>query len=215
MTTKIDRTIFKGSKDASRLLGIHPRTLYIWESKGIIETIRSGPRGKRFYNVDKYFADKGIKCNLDNKIITCSSLEEIKNKQKIKICYARVSSTGQRDDLERQKTLLKNKYPNYDLIEDIGSGINLKKKGLLEIINLAIEGKIEELVIVHKDRLARFGYELIEYLINKYSKGKITIIEKNGNIEPEEELVKDVIQIMNVFVAKINGRRKYTKKQGK
>jgi len=81
----------------------------------------------------------------------------------------------------------------------------------LEIINLAIEGKIEELVIVHKDRLARFGYELIEYLINKYSKGKITIIEKNGNIEPEEELVKDVIQIMNVFVAKINGRRKYTK----
>ena len=60
MTTKIDRTIFKGSKDASRLLGIHPRTLYIWESKGIIETIRSGPRGKRSDNVDKYFADKGI-----------------------------------------------------------------------------------------------------------------------------------------------------------
>ena len=75
----------------------------------------------------------------------------------------------------------------------------------MEIINLAIEGKIEELVIVHKDRLARFRYELIEYLINKYSKGKITIIEKNGNIELEEELVKDVIQIMNVFVAKING----------
>jgi len=65
----------------------------------------------------------------------------------------------------------------------------------LEIINLAIEGKIEELVIVHKDGLARFRYELIEYLINKYSKGKITIIEKNGNIELEEELVKDVIQI--------------------
>lgn len=76
---------------------------------------------------------------------------------------------------------------------------------------MAIEGQIEELVIVHKDRLTRFGYELIEYLIDKYSKGKITIIEKNGNIEPEEELVKDVIQIMNVFVAKINGRRKYTK----
>ena len=90
-----------------------------------------------------------------------------------------------------------------------------KKKGLLEIINLAIEGKIEEFVIVHKDRLAWFGYELIKYIIDKYSKGKITIIEKNGNIEPEEELVKDVIQIMNVFVAKINGRRKYTKKQGK
>ena len=89
--------------------------------------------------------------------------------------------------MERQKTLLKNKYPNYDLIEDIGSEINLTKKRLLEIINLAIEGQIEELVIVHKDILARFGYELIEYLIDKYSKGKITIIEKNDNIQPEEE----------------------------
>ena len=193
MTTKIDRNIFKGSKDASRLLGIHPRTLYIWESKGIIETIRSGPGGKRFYNVDKYFTDKEIKCNLDNKMITCLSLEEIKQEQKRNICYVRISSTGQQDDLEMQKELLKNKYPNYDLIEDIGSRTDLTKKGILEIINSAIEGRIEELVIVHKYILTRYGYELIEYLIDKYSKGKITIVEKNGNIEPKEELVKDVI----------------------
>jgi predicted site-specific integrase-resolvase len=62
------------------------------------------------------------------------------------------------------------------MIEDIGSGINLNKRELRKIINLAIEGRIEELVIAYKDRLARFGYELIEDLITTYSKGKIIII---------------------------------------
>jgi predicted site-specific integrase-resolvase len=74
---------------------------------------------------------------------------------------------------------------------------------------MGIDGKIEELVIAHKDRLARFGYELIEHIIKKYSNGKITIINQKEEIEPEEEMVKDVLQIMNVFVAKMNGRRKY------
>ena len=72
-----------------------------------------------------------------------------------------------------------------------------------------INGKIEELVIVHKDRLAIFGYDLIEFLIKKYSNGKITIINKEEEIEQEEEMVKDVLQIINVFIAKMNGRRKY------
>ncbi len=193
------------------MLGIHPRTLYLWEKRGIIETIRSSPKGKRFYNVGKYFLEKGIKCEKIKKTIKCSSIEDIKKQNKIKICYARVSSIGQKGDLERQKGVLKEKYPDHHMVEDIGSGINLTKKGLKMIIDLAIEGKIEELVVVHKDRLARFGYDLIEYLITKYSNGKIIIMEGEKHIEPEEEMVKDVLQIMNVFVAKINGRRKYKK----
>jgi predicted site-specific integrase-resolvase len=135
--------------------------------------------------------------------------------KKVKVCYARVSSVGQKDDLVRQKEVLTKTYPDYNLIEDIGSGINLTKRGLLKIIELAIDGKLEELVIVHKDRLARFGYELIEFLIKKYSNGKITIINKKEEVEPEEEMVKDVLQIMNVFVAKMNGRRKYNIKNNK
>ena len=214
MTTKgIDKTKYLGSKEACELLGVHPRTLYLWEKKGLIETIRSSEKGKRFYNVDKYFLEKGIKCEKIDKIIKCSTLEEIKKQDKVKICYARVSSIGQKGDLERQKKVLKEKYPTYLLIEDIGSGINLTKKGLKIIIDLAIEGKLEELVIVYKDRLARFGYDLIEHLITKYSKGKIIIIEGKKDIEPEEEMVNDVLQIMNVFVAKINGKRKYNKKE--
>ena len=74
---------------------------------------------------------------------------------------------------------------------------------------MAIIGKINEVVIVHRDRLCRFGYELIEDIVKKYSNGKITIINESKNKEPKEELVEDVLQIMNIFVAKINGLRKY------
>jgi len=70
---------------------------------------------------------------------------------------------------------------------------------------------VEEVVIVYKDRLCRFGYELIEDIITKYSKGKITILSEDEKKEPKEELVEDVLQIMNIFVAKINGMRKYEK----
>ena len=204
---------FVGGKKASVILGVHQRTLYNWEREGKIETIRS-KGGKRFYNVKKYFDEHGIKYNAYNKNeIKCAKLEDLNNvNTKIKINYARVSSVGQKNDLERQKELLKDKYPTNILIEDIGSGMNLTKRGILKIIDLGIKGKIEEVVVVHKDRLARFGFDVIEYIIKTYSNGKITIINKKEEIEPEEELLKDVLQVMNVFVAKMNGRRKYKKK---
>ena len=84
-------------------------------------------------------------------------ITKIKTKQKI--IYARVSSQGQKDDLERQKKLLQYKYPKYMLIEDIGMRLNLNKRGIRKIIDLAINVKIEEVVVVHKDRLARFGFD--------------------------------------------------------
>jgi predicted site-specific integrase-resolvase len=89
-----------------------------------------------------------------------------------------VFSVGQKDDLERQVELLKSKYPDYNIITDIGSGINLNRRGLLKLINLSIEGKINKIVVVHKDRLCRFSYELIEFIVNKYSNGKIIIKKK-------------------------------------
>jgi predicted site-specific integrase-resolvase len=130
---------------------------------------------------------------------------------KQKIIYARVSSIQQKNDLERQIKVLKTKYPTYELITDIGSGINMKRRGLLKIINNSIKGRVEEIVIVHRDRLCRFGYELIKYLVKEYSNGKITVLAEENKKEPKEELVDDILQIMNIFVAKINGMRKYKK----
>ena len=134
---------------------------------------------------------------------------------KINYIYARVSSLGQKDDLERQKALLQKEYPDYTLIADIGSGMNLNRSGLRKIIDKSIEGKVNEVVIVHKDRLCRFGYDLIEDIIQKYSNGKIVVIGTTKEKEPKEELVDDVLQIMNIFVAKINGMRKYEKNNKK
>lgn len=124
-----------------------------------------------------------------------------------------MSSLGQKNDLERQKRIVKKEYPNHIMIEDIGSGMNLNKRGIRKIIKLAIEGRINELVVAYKDRLTRIGFELIEDLIKEYSNGKIIIINKNDNLEPEEELAFDVLQIMNIFVAKMNGLRKYKNKE--
>ena len=97
------------------------------------------------------------------------------------------------------------KYPDYELIKDIGSGLNMNREGLNKIIDYAIKGEIEILVIAYKDRLVRFGYEMIERLIKEYSDGIIKI--ENAKIE----LSKDIVSIMNVYVAKMNGLRKYKK----
>jgi len=104
-------------------------------------------------------------------------------------------------------------YPKHYLIEDIGSGINFKRRGLRKIIKLAIGGKIEEVVIAYKDRLTRFGFELIEDLIKEYSNGEVIIEKEQEEKEPEVELVDDVLQILNVYTAKMNGLRKYKNKK--
>jgi len=147
------------------------------------------------YNVNKYLREKNI----------------IINNRK-KICYCRVSSAKQKSDLERQIKFMKERYPSHEIIKDIGSGINYERKGLKDIIEKAINGEIEELVIAYKDRLTRFGYEMIEWLIEKYSQGKIIIINKDEEETPTEELTKDIVAIMNVYVAKVNGLRKYNAK---
>lgn len=200
---------FVSGKKTTELLGVHQQTLYQWEDKGWISATRT-PGGKRMYNVREYLERKGLRYNQETKKIEPLEMKEIRKK----ICYCRVSSHGQKDDLERQVEYMKDIYPDYDLIKDVGSGLNFKRKGLLRIMDMAIRGEIEELVIAYKDRLARFGYDFLEYQIKKYSQGKITVIN-DENETVEEELTKDLLQIMNVFVAKMNGMRKYSKNKGK
>ena len=197
---------FVGGKEASKILGIHQRTLYQWDAKGEIETIRTNGN-KRLYNVKKYLATKIKTENI------CDNLDDLDNNEKLNICYVRVSTQNQKDDLERQKLLMKTKYPNSIIIEDIGSGLNLNKRGINKIIHLGIKEKINELVVAYKDRLTRFGFELIEDIITKYSNGKIIILNKSETMSQEDELVKDIMAIMNVYVAKMNGLRRYKNKE--
>ena len=191
-----------GSK-ASKQLGVHQRTLHEWDRKGLIDVIRT-PGNKRMYNVKKYLCDK-------NPELYCQEEAVIPDNGNLEIIYARVSTHNQKNDLVHQIEDLQKDYPEYLLIKDIGSGINLNRKGLRRIIKLAIEGRVKKLVISHKDRLARFGFDLIEDLIKDYSKGEIIIVNKKENLEPEEELTRDVLAIMNIFVARMNGMRRYNK----
>jgi len=200
-------------KQTSELLKVHQRTLYQWDKKGWIETKRT--KGNiRLYNVDKYLRELDLDGHI--KYTSCDTLDKIsKSKKKLNISYVRVSSSGQKDDLERQLKYVNKKYPKNIVIKDIGSGINLNRRGLRKLIDLAIAGKINKVVVAYKDRLTRFGFDLIEDIIKKYSNGEIIVMNEKDDMEPEEELVKDVIQLMNVFVAKMNGLRKYKKKKQK
>ena len=177
-------------KEALKTLGICYKTLYKMAENKDIDSVKIGEN--TVYNVNKYLRERNV----------------VKKERK-KICYCRVSSNKQKEDLERQVKYMKEKFPTYEIIKDIGSGLNYKRKGLEEILEKAISGEIEEIVIAYKDRLTRFGYEMIEWLISKYSNGKITIINKEEEETPVEELTKDIVSIMNVYVAKVNGLRKY------
>ena len=187
---------FISGKKASEILGVKRHTLYKYDKEGLIETIRS-PGGKRFYNVNKYLQDNNL---IENK-------EEEKKKRR-RICYARVSSHSQKPELENQKKILKQIYPDYEILYDIGSGINFKRKNFLKIINYGITDELDELVITYKDRLCRIGFDLIKTLLKNT---KIRIIY-DCNKSPEEEVVNDLIEIITVFSSRVYGLRSYKEK---
>jgi len=182
-------------KKASKILGVHWMTLRNWSEKGQIDTIRS-PGGKRFYNVNKYMKD-------NSKI---PQEEQIRHN----ICYCRVSSSGQKGDLENQINYMKEKYPDYEILSDIGSGINFKRANLKRIINYAIKNELGTLVVSYKDRLCRIAFELIEEILKEYSKTEIIVINSEEK-SSEEELVDDMLEIITVFSSRLYGMRSYKK----
>ena len=185
-------TNYYSSKDSCIKLGVCRKTLQNWSKSGKIKFITT-EGGWRKYDIEGYL-------NIKNPDTV----------QKIKVCYCRVSTHEQKEDLNRQITYLQEKYPDYEIIKDIGSGINFKRKGLLRIIDLATENKLEELVITYKDRLCRIGYELIEHILTKYSKTNI-IIENKDFIPPEQKITEDLIEIITVYSSKLYGHRSYKK----
>jgi predicted site-specific integrase-resolvase len=177
------------------LIGKTPQTLRDWHKKGsfIPQHITDG--GTRYYSQEQLNHFLGIK--------------GIDTKTKKVIGYCRVSSHKQKDDLERQienvKTYMIAKGYSFDVITDIGSGINYNKKGLNQLIDMITNSEAEKIVILYKDRLLRFGFEIIENLCNKYGT-TIEIIDNTEKTE-EQELVEDLIQIVTVFSCRLQGKR--------
>ncbi|WP_424094875.1 IS607 family transposase [Moorena producens] len=126
------------------------------------------------------------------------------------MCYCRVSSTKQRDDLPRQVAYLHSLFPEAEIVKDIGSGLNYKRKGLKTILERVVRGDQLTIVVTCRDRLTRCGFELIEYLVG-LNGGKILVLDQPESC-PESEQTADILSIIHVFSCRVHGIRKYGKK---
>lgn len=179
----------------SKLIGKTNQTLRNWDKDGTLKPHHVSESGYRYYSQEQLNHFLGLK-------------QEVQLNKKT-IGYCRVSSNKQKDDLERQienvKTYMYAKGYSFEIISDIGSGINYNKKGLNKLIDMVTNSEVEKIVILYKDRLIRFGYELIENICNKYGT-TIEIIDNTEKTE-EQELVEDMIQIVTVFSERLQSKR--------
>jgi excisionase family DNA binding protein len=182
-------------EEACKLLRVTTRTLFRWESKGLLHSIRTKGGHRRY---------------LRSEILKQEEQESEDDRRRI--CYCRVSSRGQKEDLERQIEYFRNKYPHHEIISDYGSGINFKRKGFNSILDSALQGNIAEVVVTHKDRLCRFGFDLVERIISGHSNGKIVVLDQQKT-SPQEELVDDLISIITVFSSRLYGLRSHSLKR--
>jgi excisionase family DNA binding protein len=174
-------------KEAREILKVSDSTLRRWGDEGKISFTQYGKLGHRRYNITKL-------------------LEKRKKEGGIKICYCRVSSYDQKGDLERQIQLMREKFPDHTIIKDYGSGLNFKRKGLKTILDHSFDGNLKEVVVTHKDRLCRFGYDLLQYIFEETSGAKIVVLNEKVQT-PREELVEDLLSITTVFSSRLYGIR--------
>ena len=175
-------------RKAVEILGLHPNTLRKYGDEGKIKMIKN-EAGQRLYDAKSYIMGA-----------TRAST----------ICYCRVSSAKQRDDLTRQVEFMQNHYPAAEVIKDIASGLNFKRKGLRAILDRILQGYKLKIIVASRDRLTRFGFDLIQYLVEQNG-GEILVLDDTVQC-PESEMVVDLLSIIQVFSCRIHGLRKYKEK---
>jgi putative resolvase len=176
-------------------IGVTEQTLRNWDKSTKLKPHHVAESGYRYYSQQQLQYYLGLK-------------GEIQQNKKV-VGYCRVSSNKQKDDLVRQveniKTYMIARGYSFDVVTDIGSGINYNKKGLNALIDMVVASEVERIVVLYKDRLLRFGFELIENLCSKYGT-TIEIIDHTEKSE-EQELVEDLVQIVTVFSSRLQGKR--------
>lgn len=177
-------------RKAVQLSGLSTNTLRKYADNGIIKAQRIG-NGQRLFDVEDLLQRKNPK-----------------SKGKPVMCYCRVSSGKQKDDLTRQVVYMRERYTNADIIKDIGSGLNFKRKGLNAILQRLMQGDKFTLVVAHRDRLCRFGFELIKSMF-KQNDGEILVLDKT-ELSPQQELTEDLLAILHVFSCRMHGLSRYT-----
>ena len=186
-------------KEFAELLNVTVTTLQRWDREGVLKAYRN-PKNRRFYTEQQLKDFMG---------------EESDPALGKNVIYARVSNRGQKDDLENQISFLR-QYANAsgqiidEVITDIGSGLNFKRKKWNQLLDDVMERKVSKILIAYKDRFTRFGYDWFERLCEKY-RTEIVVVN-NEKMSPEKELIEDLVSIIHVFSCRIDGLRKYKKR---
>jgi Predicted site-specific integrase-resolvase len=178
-------------KEVCQKLGISYRTLQSYVKKGYIKPVilQSGKWRFREEDVER--------------------LMGVVRKRKV-VLYARVSSNTQKDDLINQVKYLEENVKEYDqVITDVGSGLNMRRKGFLKLLRMILNNEVSKVVIAYPDRLVRFGFEIIEEVCKAHN-CELAVLNK-GDKTPEQELIEDLISILVSFSEKLQGMRSHEK----
>lgn len=192
-------------RDAEIFTGVKQQTLRKLFEENIL-------KGYKTESGQRMFARKSLCefCNINER-------QENETNERANILYARVSSKKQSNDLDRQIEFIRSakpEYINYRVVTDIASGINFKRKGLLDILERSIHGVVGEVVVAHKDRMSRFGFDLIKTIIEKAG-GKVTVIDDEKQKSGEQELAEDLLSIIHIYSCKQMGKRNYKRSKSK
>lgn len=203
----ITRPEFVTPRHLKQVLDVSTSSLLRWADANKIRFIRTLEGGRRLYHENDVRAQLGMP--------PVEAETNAPKKVGKTILYARVSSPHQRPDLERQCATLREQYPDGELIQDIGSGLNWKRTGLHAILERAIARGFTKLVVTHRDRLARIAVELIEWFLQKYSIELVVLGKSTSGDEgnDETELRDDLLAITTFFVARNNGLRSATNRK--
>jgi putative resolvase len=174
--------------EAANTLGVCLRTLRRWEAEGKISTVKT-PSGQRRYEIEKFIKK-----------------ESEPDGGRATVVYARVSTRPQKADLDRQVERLSAIYPGAEVVKEVGGGLNLRRKGLIALLGRVLRGDIAIIVVAHKDRLARFGFDIIEWLCEQFD-CKIVVLNQIS-LSPHAELVQDIVAILHSFSSRLDSIRR-------
>jgi putative resolvase len=185
-------------KEFGKLIGRTTNTLQKWDREGKLKAHRSPTTNRRYYTHDQYLQYRGL----------------VAEDQGLTIVYTRVLGVAQKPDLANQVRALEAYCKQHAItvdewMSDFGSGLNYKRKQFNRLLEMIELGKVRRLIIAHRDRLVRFGYEYFEAFCQRHHTELVVI---NGEaMSPEQELVRDLIAILTVFSARLHGLRSYRK----
>ncbi|HBE21707.1 MAG TPA: IS607 family transposase [Cyanobacteria bacterium UBA11149] len=179
---------FVKPNEAANTLGVCLRTLRRWEAEGKINTVKT-PSGQRRYDIEKFIKE-----------------DSSHGKRRTAVIYARVSTRPQKADLERQVERLSALYPSAEIVKEVGGGLNLRRKGLITLLGRVLRGDIRIIVVAHKDRLARFGFDIIEWFCEQFD-CQIVVLNQ-VSLSPHAELVQDIVAILHSFSSRLYSIRR-------